>query len=166
INDEQFRVLAVKKAAVDEELKRIRSTRVKPGIVNPVLSRLGGTPVREDISLYQLLKRPEVKYAHIAEIAPPGNGISRDALNQVEIETKYGGYVSRQAEQAERFRKMAGKLIPAGFDYRGIPGLSREIIEKLEEVRPLNLGQAGRIPGVTPAAVSLLMIAVEKRRRS
>jgi tRNA uridine 5-carboxymethylaminomethyl modification enzyme len=87
-------------------------------------------------------------------------------IKQVEISTKYKGYVQRQAEQAEKFKKIEEKFIPENFIYKGINGLSKEIVEKLEEVRPLNLGQASRIPGVTPAAISLLMIAVSKNRRT
>ncbi len=94
-----------------------------------------------------------------------GCTLSQDVINQVEIQTKYKGYILRQAEHAEKFKKIEEKVIPEGFVYKGINGLSKEIVEKLEEVRPLNLGQAGRIPGVTPAAISLLMIAVEKRKR-
>ena len=81
------------------------------------------------------------------------------------MQVKYEGYIKRQIEQAEKIKKIEGKIIPARFKYKGINGLSTEIVEKLEEVRPLNLGQASRIPGVTPAAVSLLMIAVERQRR-
>jgi tRNA uridine 5-carboxymethylaminomethyl modification enzyme len=165
INKKQFNALAQKRSDVEKELKRIRSTRVKPNIINPVLRRLGSSPIKEDATLYQMLKRPEVKYLHIADVSPSDNGISQDVINQVEIQTKYKGYVKRQAELAEKFSKIEGKTIPHGFRYKGINGLSREIVEKLEEIRPLNLGQASRIPGVTPAAISLLMIAVGKEAR-
>jgi tRNA uridine 5-carboxymethylaminomethyl modification enzyme len=166
ISDQQFNDFVIKKAEIEKELKRIKSTRIKPKVINPVLSRLGASPLKEDATMYQLLKRPEVKYRDIAEAAPPGNGISEEVINQVEIQTKYMGYVKRQAELAEKFKKIEEKKIPEGFVYKGIHGLSREIVEKLEEVRPLNLGQAGRIPGVTPAAISLLMVAVAKEQRS
>jgi tRNA uridine 5-carboxymethylaminomethyl modification enzyme len=165
INRDQFSTFTRRKKEIEKELKRIKSVRVKPGAVNPVLETLGTSPVKEDTSLYQLLKRPEVTYADIAAVSPSGNGISSDVINQVEIQAKYKGYIRRQIEQAEKFKKIEGKIIPEGFTYRGINGLSTEIVEKLEEVRPLNLGQAGRIPGVTPAAIALLMIAVEKQRR-
>ncbi|MBI4681776.1 MAG: tRNA uridine-5-carboxymethylaminomethyl(34) synthesis enzyme MnmG [Nitrospirae bacterium] len=165
INIELYESFLKKKEAVEKELKRIKTTRVKPQIINPVLEKLGGSLIKEDASLYQLLKRPEVKYANIAEVSPSNNGISTDVINQVEIQTKYKGYIQRQAELAEKFKKVEEKTIPGDFVYRGINGLSTEIVEKLEEVRPLNLGQAGRIPGVTPAAISLLMIAVAKQKR-
>ncbi len=129
------------------------------------MKKLGGTPVQEDTTLYQLLKRPEVKYIDIAKVSPSSNGLSKDVINQVEIQTKYHGYVQRQEEQAEKFKKIEEKVLPENFIYKGINGLSKEIVEKLEEVRPLNLGQASRIPGVTPAAISLLMVAVGKHHR-
>ncbi|MEW6599529.1 MAG: tRNA uridine-5-carboxymethylaminomethyl(34) synthesis enzyme MnmG [Nitrospirota bacterium] len=165
INDRQHDSFMNKKAAVESELKRIKSTRVKPGVINPVLNRIGAAAIKEDTSLYQLLKRPEVRYINIAEVAPSGSGIAQDVIEQVEIQTKYEGYIQRQAELAEKFRKFEEKKIPEGFVYKDISGLSKEIVQKLEEVRPVNLGQAGRIPGVTPAAVSILIIAVTRQRR-
>lgn len=168
INKEQFNRLLQKKAAIEAELKRIKSTRVKPEVINPVLKRLGGAVIKEAAALYQLLKRPEVRYADIAKVSPSNksnNGLSQDVINQVEIQTKYEGYIQRQADLAEKFKKIEEKGIPEGFIYRDIPGLSKEIVEKFEEVRPLNLGQASRIPGVTPAAISLLMVAVERHKR-
>jgi len=165
INEEQYNAFLGKKEAIDTELKRIRSTRIKPDVINPVLNTLGGTPVKEDISLYQLLKRPEVNYLNITEVLPSNIELTQDVMNQVGIQVKYKGYIDRQAEQAEKFRKVEEKTIPDGFIYKGINGLSKEIIEKLEEVRPGNLGQASRIPGVTPAAISVLIITVNKYNR-
>jgi len=161
IDREQFHAFLRKKEHIEREIKRIQSARLKPAAVNPLLTGIGGTPVKENISLYQLLKRPEVRYKNIRELSPPDNALSQDVMNQVEIQVKYKGYIQRQAEQAEKFKKIEKKGIPEGFVYQGINGLSREIVEKLEEVRPLNLGQASRIPGVTPAAMSILMVAVE-----
>jgi len=165
IDEEQYNAFLGKKEAIDTELKRIRSTRIKPDVINPVLNTLGGTPVKEDISLYQLLKRPEVNYLNITEVLPSNIELTQDVMNQVGIQVKYKGYIDRQAEQAEKFRKVEEKTIPDGFIYKGINGLSKEIIEKLEEVRPGNLGQASRIPGVTPAAISVLIITVNKYNR-
>ncbi len=187
INNEQFNQLLEKKTLIEAEIKRIKSTRVKPDIINPVLAKLGGTPVKENASLYQLLKRPEIRYADIVVISSAtksplatlcqrgdggdfkaiwhNNNMLKDVAAQVEIQTKYKGYIKRQAELAEKFKKIEGKQIPEGFTYKGIPGLSKEIVEKLEEVKPFNLGQASRIPGMTPAAISLLMVAVERHKR-
>jgi tRNA uridine 5-carboxymethylaminomethyl modification enzyme len=165
INKDQIASFRKKQAAVQKELKRIKSAQVKPDIINPTIESLGGSPIKEVTTLYQLLKRPEVNYESLLAISPSDNGLSPDVKQQVEIQTKYRGYIQRQAEQAEKFSKIESKAIPEKVDYNDINGLSREIVEKLEEVRPMNLGQASRIPGVTPAAISLLMIAVERQRR-
>jgi tRNA uridine 5-carboxymethylaminomethyl modification enzyme len=165
ITGNQYNVFTQKKTLIEEELNRLCNTKVKPEIINPVLQNIGGTPVKESVALYQLLKRPEIRYTHLAAVSPPNAELPEDVINQVEIQVKYKGYIKRQAEQAEKFKKIEEKLIPENFKYKNIQGLSREIVEKLEEVRPLNLGQAGRIPGITPAAIALLMVAVEKKIR-
>jgi tRNA uridine 5-carboxymethylaminomethyl modification enzyme len=165
INEKQYKAFLEKKASVEAEIKRIKSTRIKPGAVNPILSNLGGTNIREDTTLHQLLKRPEVRYAHIAKVLPPEIALPGEVMDQVEIRTKYAGYIQRQADLSEKFKKIEEKKISGDFQYSGISGLSKEIVEKLEEIRPLNLGQASRIPGVTPAAISLLMVALEKHKR-
>ena len=165
IQEEQFHQLTRKRAAIDAELKRIKSTRVKPEHINPVLKNLGGTLIKEASTVYQLLKRPEVSYAHIAQVSPANSGLSDDFTRQVEIQTKYEGYIQRQADIAQKFKKIEEQAIPEDFVYRGISGFSKEVVEKFEEVRPRNIGQAGRIPGVTPAALSLLMVALERHKQ-
>ena len=165
IKSQNYKALIDKKASINRELQMLRTSRIKPGIINPVLRGIGCSEIKEDTSLYQLLKRPEVRYSDLAKVLSPGNVLSPDVINQVDIQTKYNGYIKRQWEQAEKFKKIEEKLIPQGFLYRDIPGISNEISEKLEEVRPVNLGQASRIPGVTPAAISLLMVAVERDKR-
>ena len=162
IHNSQLNVFHEKKKAVSAELKRLQTTTIRPGIINPVLEGLGTSTIGESTFLYQLLKRPEVKYAHLASVSPSAIVLSDDVINQVEIQTKYKGYIDRQADLADRAKKVEDRIIPEDFIYKGINGLSREIVEKLEEVRPLNIGQASRIPGITPAAVSLLMVAVTK----
>ncbi len=161
INRKQFDLLMEKKILIDAEIRRIKSTQIKPEAVNPVLRRLGAAEIKQDTTLYRLLKRPEVRYMDL----PSHGDLSREVADQVEIQTKYKGYIRRQAYLAEKFKKVEGKKIPEDFKYNGIPGISREIAEKLEEIRPVNFGQAGRVPGVTPAALSLLMVTVEKHRR-
>ncbi len=162
INKKQFDAFSSKMSHVENELKRIRTIRLKPDKANPLLKQLGTSLIKESSSIYQLLKRPEVTYRDILGAEKNTDSLADDVISQVEIQTKYKGYIKRQAELAEKFKKIEAKLIPDGFDYRSINGLSSEIIEKLEEVKPLNLGQAGRIPGVTPAAIALLMVAVKK----
>ncbi|MDO8281664.1 MAG: tRNA uridine-5-carboxymethylaminomethyl(34) synthesis enzyme MnmG [Thermodesulfovibrionia bacterium] len=166
INKESLGLLNHKREATKAEIKRLKHTRVKPQEANPVLISLNSTEIKEDVSLYQLLKRPEVEYSDIEKMSPQKNELSPDIINQVAIQTKYIGYIKRQAELAEKLKKIEMVKIPEDFVFKGIPGLSNEVVGKLEEIKPLNLGQAGRIPGVTPAAISLLMVAVERDKRA
>jgi len=162
INKKHFDAFTEKLSLVEKELKRIKTKRLKPDQVNPILKQLGTSLIKESSAIYKLLKRPEVKYHDILKVENTRNSLSEDVISQVEIQTKYKGYIKRQAELAEKFKKIEAKIIPDKFNYRNINGLSTEIVEKLEEVKPINLGQAGRIPGVTPAAIALLMVAVKK----
>jgi tRNA uridine 5-carboxymethylaminomethyl modification enzyme len=157
-SEEEHSRFIQKKRMIEEEIIRLKETRVKEHEVPPV-------------SLAQILKRPEVCYEDIERICPSKRLHTSDARlqtevsEQVEIEIKYEGYIKRQIEGVERFKKLEEKRIPSNFNYRDVKGLSKEVIEKLEEVRPISIGQAGRISGVTPAALSILLIALEKRRR-
>jgi tRNA uridine 5-carboxymethylaminomethyl modification enzyme len=130
-----------------------------------VLTALATSTISEDITLEQLLKRPEVTYAIIKQNAPSDLELEEDEERQVEIRVKYEGYIARQIEAAEKLTRLEARKIPENLDYRSLPGISKEILTKLEEVRPANLGQAGRIQGMTPAALSLIMVATEKTRR-
>lgn len=161
----QFKKLEEKKGLISAEIERLKKTRLKPLQINEGLAALKASPVSEDISLENLLKRPEVKYAFIKKFSPPETALSAEVEEQVEIQTKYSGYILRQLETAEKLKKVEGKKIPEGFDYGSVNGLSTEILEKLKKVMPENLGQAGRIPGLTPAALSLLLINIEKKKR-
>jgi len=150
---------------MEHEVSRIRTTRLKPSVVNEGLIALHSSPIKEDASLEQLLKRPELTYEFIKEFSPSERPIPEDICREVEIQTKYHGYILRQMETAEKLKRMDEKKIPESIDYTSISGLSREIVSKLEAVKPSNIGQASRIPGVTPAAISLIVIAAEKYRR-
>ncbi len=142
-----------KKRLVNEELRRLKKTRMKYDDPN------------KSESLEQLLKRPEITYKFIDENSPSDKPLNDEIKRQVEIQVKYEGYICRQMEMAEKLKKAEGKRIPDDFDYVTVNGLSKEILSKLQEVRPANLGQASRIPGVTPAAISLLLVTIEKLKR-
>ncbi len=155
-----------KRQKIENETLRIRKSRVKPGLINATLKNLGTSPIEEDISLEQLLKRPEVSYDVIRQWSPPAIELGAEVEKQVEIQVKYEGYIARQVETAEKLKKLEEKMIPDIIEYNKLPGISKEILCKLEEVRPANLGQASRIQGMTPAALSLIIIELEKIRRS
>jgi tRNA uridine 5-carboxymethylaminomethyl modification enzyme len=151
-----------KKRLLDAELSRLKTERIKPSAdLNETLAGLGTSAISEDTTLDKLLKRPEIKYSFIREQAPSPDTLTTEIETLAEIHIKYEGYIHRQTETAEKLKKLEMKKIPGGFDYRQTPGLSREIIEKLAEVQPETIGQALRIPGVTPAAVSIILVAVE-----
>ncbi|MGD2080522.1 MAG: tRNA uridine-5-carboxymethylaminomethyl(34) synthesis enzyme MnmG, partial [Nitrospirota bacterium] len=151
-----------KEEAIASELRRLAGTRLGAGAVNAALLGAGGSPAAESVTLEQLLRRPEVDYALIESLSPPGSPLAEEVKAQVEIETKYAGYIRRQEDAAAKLRRSEAMKIPPDFDYGGLKGLSMEVLSKLREVRPENLGQAGRIPGVTPAALTLIMLTVKR----
>ncbi|MBM4136711.1 MAG: tRNA uridine-5-carboxymethylaminomethyl(34) synthesis enzyme MnmG, partial [Nitrospira sp.] len=141
-----------KKRLIHEELQRLKKRRIK-------------LDENKSESLEQLLKRPEITYSFIDENSPSEEHLNDEIKKHVQIQVKYEGYILRQLEMAEKLKKVEGKRIPDDFDYVTVNGLSKEILSKLQEVRPANLGQASRIPGVTPTAISLLMVAIERMKR-
>ena len=150
VDDETYRKFLKKREQVERELARLENTRGERG--------------GENMTLKEMLKRPEINYAQVLSSYPPDEAIITAAAEQVEILVKYEGYIKRQAGEVDRLKRYDGKLIPQGFDY-SLPGLSREVREKLARVEPRSVGQAGRIPGITPAAVAIVLVALEKGRR-
>jgi tRNA uridine 5-carboxymethylaminomethyl modification enzyme len=166
VSDDAYRLYLEKKDAVERELSRLKRTWVKPApAIDAVLAGRGSTPLLEEASLEQLLKRPELSYDDVVKISPPEISVNGDAAEQVEIQVKYEGYIQRQLKQVERFSSLEQRNIPVDLDYDAVTGLGSEVRQKLKQVRPVSLGQALRISGVTPAAISLLMVALEKRKR-
>jgi tRNA uridine 5-carboxymethylaminomethyl modification enzyme len=163
LQDTVYERFLIRQQQLKEELTRLAQVRLKPSdALNTELIALASAPLAEDTTLEKLLKRPHVHYDLIARFAPPDKPLSTALQELVEIHVKYDGYVRRQEELAQRLAKHEEKRIPEGFDFTQLSGLSREVVQKLQEIQPRTIGQAGRIPGVTPAAVSLLLIAVEK----
>ncbi len=147
---------------VDREIKRLEETPVAPNSENLVrLSKLGIQELRNPTTLGGLLRRPEVTHDSLLN-AFDGEEVPQLIAEQVEIRIKYEGFINRQNQMVARQKKLEHYLIPDDFKYQGISGLSHEVIQRLEEIRPITLGQAGRISGVTPSAISLIMILLEK----
>lgn len=166
VSDEQYKHYRGKKDSVEREILRLKKTRVKPGPeINTILTSKGTAEISEETPLEQLLKRPEVEYADIMKISSSPEALDSAVAEQVEIQVKYEGYIQRQLQQVERFASLEQKNIPPDMNYDDIKGLGTEVKQKLNQVRPISLGQASRISGVTPAAISLLMVALEKRKR-
>lgn len=163
VDDARWAAFEQKRERIVQEEQRLKSTWVRPGTtVGDAIAARFGTPLTHEYNLLNLLARPEIDYRSLVEIT--GNG-AEDAqvAEQVEIKTKYAGYIDRQQEEISRLRASETVALPNDLEYTGISGLSKEIQHKLSQARPETLGQASRIPGVTPAAVSLLMIHLKKR---
>ncbi len=159
-----------KRNAIQAERRRLQQTRVRAQTLDPGLARrVLGQPLQRDATLLDLLRRPEVNYADLAALAPaPGGQTLTDpqAIQQLESEARYSGYIERQAAEIARREKYQNLALPAETDYHAVRGLSVEARQKLSEAKPQTLGQASRIPGVTPAAVSLLLVYLKKNRRA
>ena len=143
-----------------------QNLRVPDSETNSILNSFASVPLRNQATLAQILRRPEISLAQIRMLHPDVPRYSQDVDAQAEIQLKYEGYVSRQLDIVERFKKMENAQLPIHIDYSKISGLSREVCEKLSRVRPQSIGQASRIPGITPAAISLLSFYVKKRSAS
>lgn len=159
VSDERYERFREDCKAVEEELQRIRSVTIHPTEeVNALLSAKGTSPITAGVRLYELLKRPQLDYSDFAGFDPERPKLKLSLINKLEIEMKYSGYIKIQLEQIERMRRLEEKKLPVGIDYKTIKGLRLEAQEKLNKHRPLNVGQAGRISGVNPADVQVLLI--------
>jgi len=155
-----------RKTSIHEEIRRLERTVIKPSSeVNAFLVSRGTQPIRTGIPMDQLLKRKELDYSDVDVLARRPEPLSPRVARQVEIEIKYKGYIRKQLREIEKFKHMETQRIPDGFDFERVHGLSNELKEKLTDVRPVSLGQASRVDGITPAALSVLMIALKARPR-
>ena len=163
VSGERVRRVREKKARIGELFTILSSTRLMPSkAVNERLAGLGFERIKNPVTLAELLKRPEVSLRDLAGLEEKVRAFSEDVAYQVELHIKYRGYTDRQKEIIEQARRSEDKLIPAHIAYEEVSGLSREVIEKLSRVRPFSLGQAARIPGVTPASVTALLVHFKK----
>lgn len=165
ISPERYAAFQAKQEMVDAEVARLSETTVRgTADVNEKLVELGTAPLKHGVTLADLLRRPELKYddlVHFSELPE----LPRAVREQVEIRIKYEGYLTRQEAAIERFLRMENKLLPEDLDYAKIKGLSKEAVDRLSSVRPISVGQASRISGVTPADISVLLIYLEQEKR-
>lgn len=165
ISEKNYQEFLNKKKRIAGEVKRLETTRIRPGKrVNTILKKAKTSTIEEPVTLAQLLKRPEITYDDLLKIEK-GVAVDRDVARQVEIQVKYEGYINRQLADVEGFKKLEKKKIPSDIDYDSVFGLSNEVRQKLKEIRPLSLGQASRISGITPAAVSVLLVYLQKMKK-
>ncbi|WP_440115002.1 tRNA uridine-5-carboxymethylaminomethyl(34) synthesis enzyme MnmG [Paenibacillus sp. QZ-Y1] len=154
-----------KKAKVEQEVARLKVAKVRPVEVNPKLEEIGSTPIQDGSTLLTLMRRPEIGYDWIEQISPSEVELSADMKEQVEIQIKYAGYIDKQLIHVERLQKMEKKKIPDTIVYDEIHGLAMEAKQKLTKIRPISIGQASRIAGVTPADISILLVYLEHYNR-
>ena len=165
VSDTRASEIRERREAIRAELERVRRTVMKPTAeTNAVLEAAGSTPIHTGSRLDQLLKRAGVGYPLVDAMAPADTEVPAAVARQVEIEIKYEGYIERQLREIDRFKDLENMRLPEDFDFTGVHGLSNELKEKLSSVRPVSLGQASRIDGMTPAAISVLMVALRALR--
>ena len=164
VSAERHAAVVEKYAAVRREIERLENTHLAPGeALNALLEARGTAPVASGVSLADLIRRPQLSYADLAPFDPERPALPRAVAGSAEINLKYEGYIRRQLKQVEEFSRMEGHALPPDLDYDAIVGLRLEAREKLKKIRPENLGQAGRISGVSPADLAVLMIYLEKK---
>jgi len=164
IDSDTFKDVKERKEQITEEIRRIKSIVIKPSEeTNQYLKSRGTKPINQGVYLDQLLKRSELDYQIVDTLAGSPVPMKRKVARQVEIEVKYEGYIQKQLREIDRFRNQEGMRIPDNFDFSSVYGLSNELKEKLSIVRPRSLGQVSRIDGITPAALSVLMVALKAK---
>jgi len=165
VKEERYKKYLERRAQIEDELKRLRNTYVKPNDVNEFLEKNNSSSINNSISLYDLLKRPELNYDLIKEIDKDRPKLRKDVQRQCDIQIKYEGYIAKQLKQIDQFKKLEKKKLSPDIDYSKIEGLRLEAREKLDKIKPLSVGQASRISGVSPADVSVLLVYLEQQRR-
>jgi tRNA uridine 5-carboxymethylaminomethyl modification enzyme len=167
VDDTRWDAFSRKRDAISREQERLKSTWINPkSVPADVAERVLGGPIEREYSLMDLLKRPGVSYASLGELSgEPSPAPGAAVAAQLEIQAKYQGYVSRQREEIERLERYEGMALPEDLDYGEVRGLSIEVQQKLSQTRPETIGQASRVSGITPAAISLLLVHIKRRSR-
>ena len=167
VSEERFQAVEEKYAAVAAEARRLETAGVSPSpALDALLAEKGEPPAPNGARLADLLRRPRISYADLSPFDPQRPALDDEVKGQVEITVKYQGYIDRQLRQVEEMRRLESRPLPHGLDYSSLTGLRLEAREKLSRIRPLNLGQASRISGVSPADIAVLMVALERSQRA
>lgn len=165
ISEERYVRFMDKKHKVEQEIERLRVTKVRPSEINGLLESVGSAPIQDGSNLLTILRRPEVSYEGISQVSPSEIELDEDMQEQVEIQIKYAGYIEKQLLHVEKLQKMEKKKLPERINYDDIQGLAMEARQKLAKIRPISIGQASRISGVTPADISILLVYLEHYNR-
>lgn len=162
ITEERYQAFLNKKGKVEQEIERLRTTKVRPeAFIQDLLAEAGTVQLNNAVDLLSLLRRPQIMYSHIEQMSPSPLELDGEMKEQVEIQIKYSGYIEKQLAQVERLKKMEKKLIPDDIVYEEIHGIATEAKQKLAKIRPISIGQASRISGVSPADISILLVYLE-----
>ncbi len=165
VSEERYQKFKRKEINVEKEIKRLENTRVKPDIANKIMAETGNSLVSQAITLAEMMKRPLITYGILGEIDEDRPDLTGHEKKQVEVSIKYRGYIEKQLAQIERFKKMEDKKLNPDLDYSEIEGLRIEASQKLNAIKPISIGQASRISGVSPADINVLVIWLSKHRR-
>jgi tRNA uridine 5-carboxymethylaminomethyl modification enzyme len=164
VGEEAYAVFDRKREAIDETMAWLMRTVVKPtDCINDALAALGTAPMRQPAAMIELLRRPEITMEKLLLVTGHDLEMAPEVAQEVQLQVKYEGYIQRQHEQIARFRKFEDVLLPLDLDYANLDGLSNEVVEKMTRIQPRSLGQALRISGITPAAISVLQVHLKKR---
>ncbi len=164
VKEEDHRLFLEKESGIERTSSAISERKVNPTKENnQILNQWGSAPLKKEASLRELLKRPEIHFCHLFTFDGNLESLPKEAREQVEVQVKYDGYIKRQMQQIERFKKLEEVRFPKDFDFGTVAGLSTEVMEKLTRIKPFSLGQASRISGITPAALSVLMVNLKKQ---
>jgi NAD/FAD-utilizing enzyme apparently involved in cell division len=167
VDDKRYAVFEDKRKRVAEEIERLKRTALTvTESVKEILAKKGSTPLQQSTFMVNLLRRPEIKYADLADMLP-GHDLSlpEEIKEAIEIEVKYEGYIKKQLAMVEKFERLENKKIPRDIDYRNMRGISTEALQKMDKIKPESIGQAARISGVSPADISVLLIHLEQQKR-
>ena len=162
---ERYDKFMAKQEKIKDEIERLKKKEVYPGDVKEYLEEMNTSPLKNKISLFELLKRPELTYSSLERVDDEMPKLAQHEITQLEVQIKYEGYIGKQLAQIERFKRLEKKQIPEGINYLEIDGLRIEARQKLDAIRPMSIGQASRISGVSPADINVLLIYLEKCRR-
>lgn len=167
ISQERYDKFLKKKSAIELEIDRLKTTKLRPEPnVQRMLEEAGTVPLNNAVDMITLLRRPEITYAMLEQLSPSPFELDDEAKEQVEIQIKYEGYIEKQLIHVERLSKMEKKKLPEDIDYASIHGLANEAKQKLAQIRPISIGQASRISGVTPADISILLVYLEQSSKA
>ena len=165
VTEERLALLTDKESLIEVEMERLKITKRKPSEINAYVETLGHNPIKEGMSLYELMKRPEYNYKNLAPLDLDRPEIRKDVFQQCEVQIKYDGYIQKQLKQIDKFKSLENKKLDDAISYERIEGLRLEARQKLDEIKPISIGQASRISGVSPADINVLLIYLEQQKR-